>query len=276
MDTKVTGTEKSKCPITLEVIKDPVMTVFGSLYERKAIEKWLETSSYDPLTALKLSSTFLIPIEKNLTAEQLEQKAQNVRLSTSLWSQTFKMWFQDPSHNSNQYLKLKNIEKNLSNIVGWQNYCLERQNEFSLGLENYKSPYPDDSESCEEKRPKGTGKDFQFLCLGDPTDLNYIRGKDFKCSKFDFSKLYNVMFYKCNFSRSTFVGTHFDDVFFVKCTFKGESVNFYKATVENDLKFIKCRIEDGDNWEKFITDPNEFKENLELRGLKYVPSIKIQ
>jgi len=49
------------CPITREVMTDPVMATDGFTYERAAIEQWLRTKSTSPQTNSKLSSTNLIP-----------------------------------------------------------------------------------------------------------------------------------------------------------------------------------------------------------------------
>lgn len=48
------------CPITLEVMKHPVIAVDGHSYERKAIEHWFLTKSRSPVTNLPMSSTHLI------------------------------------------------------------------------------------------------------------------------------------------------------------------------------------------------------------------------
>lgn len=55
------------CPLTLELMKDPVSTVDGHTYERKAIEEWLETNDTSPLTAMVLADKQLIP---NLAIKQ--------------------------------------------------------------------------------------------------------------------------------------------------------------------------------------------------------------
>lgn len=49
------------CPITHEPMMDPVVTSLGMTYERRAIEKWLEMHTSDPLTGALLPSRALIP-----------------------------------------------------------------------------------------------------------------------------------------------------------------------------------------------------------------------
>ena len=49
------------CPITQELMTDPVTTADGQSYERAAIEKWLKRKKTSPLTGLVLGSTTLTP-----------------------------------------------------------------------------------------------------------------------------------------------------------------------------------------------------------------------
>eukprot|EP00210_Caulerpa_lentillifera_P006973 g6668.t1 len=49
------------CPITMEVMKDPVITADGHTYERRAIEQWLGRKRISPLTRQPMSSSALIP-----------------------------------------------------------------------------------------------------------------------------------------------------------------------------------------------------------------------
>jgi hypothetical protein len=49
------------CPITNTLMEDPVVTVDGFSYERRAIEQWLLSSDVSPLTGYKLVSTVVIP-----------------------------------------------------------------------------------------------------------------------------------------------------------------------------------------------------------------------
>ena len=49
------------CPITTEVMSDPVMAADGHAYERTAIERWLATKSTSPMTGEELELTRLFP-----------------------------------------------------------------------------------------------------------------------------------------------------------------------------------------------------------------------
>ncbi|EKX52306.1 hypothetical protein GUITHDRAFT_65545, partial [Guillardia theta CCMP2712] len=50
------------CPITNEMMRDPVSTCDGHSYERSAIEDWLQKHNTSPVTNLLLESTILIPV----------------------------------------------------------------------------------------------------------------------------------------------------------------------------------------------------------------------
>ena len=49
------------CPITAEIMTDPVSTVDGFTYERAAITEWLRTKDTSPVTGTTLESKTLIP-----------------------------------------------------------------------------------------------------------------------------------------------------------------------------------------------------------------------
>ena len=49
------------CPITAEIMNDPVSTMDGFTYERAAITEWLRTNNTSPSTGALLESTTLIP-----------------------------------------------------------------------------------------------------------------------------------------------------------------------------------------------------------------------
>ena len=45
----------------MEVMKDPVICSDAHTYERSAIEKWLNTNSYSPITRQIITNNSLIP-----------------------------------------------------------------------------------------------------------------------------------------------------------------------------------------------------------------------
>lgn len=58
---KATVPAEFVCPITQEMMQDPVSTVDGHTYERAAIERWLTRKRTSPLTGSVLPSTTVIP-----------------------------------------------------------------------------------------------------------------------------------------------------------------------------------------------------------------------
>lgn len=63
-----------KCPITYELMKDPVIASDGHSYERKAIEEWFQKNDRSPLTNEKLQDKKVYPclFLKHSIAEFLE------------------------------------------------------------------------------------------------------------------------------------------------------------------------------------------------------------
>jgi hypothetical protein len=59
-----------KCPITAEIMTDPVCTADGFTYERTAIAEWLRTNDTSPSTGVRLACKRLIP---NITVRCLLQ-----------------------------------------------------------------------------------------------------------------------------------------------------------------------------------------------------------
>ena len=49
------------CPITTEIMVEPVVAADGQSYERTAIERWLATKSTSPLTGGELEHSIPIP-----------------------------------------------------------------------------------------------------------------------------------------------------------------------------------------------------------------------
>src|SRR5689334_18332378 len=56
------------CPITQEIMRDPVIAEDGHTYEKVVIEKWLEKSPTSPMTRQHISPAKLIP---NFALKQL-------------------------------------------------------------------------------------------------------------------------------------------------------------------------------------------------------------
>src|SRR5688500_13856358 len=72
---KVSISEDFLCPITHELMTDPVATADGQIYERKAIAQWLQEHNTSPLTNEKLAHKILtvIPFVKKQIQSYLEK-----------------------------------------------------------------------------------------------------------------------------------------------------------------------------------------------------------
>lgn len=64
------------CPLTQEVLRDPVVDPDGNSYERHAIEAWLEKNSTSPITRKPLRREELVPNRalRDVIAEHYKSK----------------------------------------------------------------------------------------------------------------------------------------------------------------------------------------------------------
>ena len=65
------------CPITGDILKDPVVATDGHTYERAAIERWLTDHQTSPLTNAPLASKQLVP---NLRLRAIAEEAKKAEL----------------------------------------------------------------------------------------------------------------------------------------------------------------------------------------------------
>ena len=63
------------CPITLQIMTDPVICSDGHTYDRASIMRWFEDHNTSPLTGLELNNLNLIPniVLRNLIQESFSQ-----------------------------------------------------------------------------------------------------------------------------------------------------------------------------------------------------------
>ena len=59
------------CPISMEIMKDPVLAGDGHTYDKASIQKWFETKSTSPITNLKIDTV----ITPNITLRTIIQDA---------------------------------------------------------------------------------------------------------------------------------------------------------------------------------------------------------
>ena len=53
--------EELECPITDEIMKEPVVTPSGNSYEKKALQDWLKVKQADPKSAEPLNNNQIYP-----------------------------------------------------------------------------------------------------------------------------------------------------------------------------------------------------------------------
>lgn len=62
--------EQFKCPISMEIMTDPVICSDGITYERESILKWTERHTTSPMTRQQINKDMLFP---NIALKQLIQ-----------------------------------------------------------------------------------------------------------------------------------------------------------------------------------------------------------
>ena len=97
--------ESFRCPISSEVMTDPVSTESGHTYDRKSIERWLRSNNRDPMTNEVLTSKQLRP-NHSLRSMIQDYKQNNDSLSAKETTLT--------EQEKREYIELKEKEKSQS------------------------------------------------------------------------------------------------------------------------------------------------------------------
>lgn len=229
------------CPITLEEIQEPGITLIGSIYEYDAIHKWLTNHNTDPITNIILPSKTILKWGDR--TESLTEYAAHVKNNTMLYNYSFRL----ACNISAKYDKLLEKYQTIKNDRDWLAKTAKTRKDFLSGKSRAYPCRKKDQPSC------------NFLNL---SNSNVTNGH-YKCETFNFSNLSGSKFINCDFSRCKFIGSNLTDCVFINCVFIGEQVIFYKATVTN-LKFINCAFEYTDRWFN-TTHPNEIRQILKQR-----------
>lgn len=235
------------CCITLEPIKIPGITLYGSIYEYDAIMEWLVNHEIDPMTNIRLPNKQIHKLDsiENAPQDQLEKVkecANKIKNETLLWCEPYKLCLSMPI----KYEKILNTKKIIDTMKQLNDANWLEHTKIILSL--FRSGYmlgimPDRIENLIDliKITKGC----QFLNISDIT----IRNGQYKSNSFDFATIYNCNFINCDFSRCTFIGTIIKDTIFINCTFIGEEIIFYKANFTNVI-FRECSFEYLNVWVK--------------------------
>ena len=76
-------TEAMKCPITGDIIEDPVMDFEGNTYEKVAILRWLQNHNTSPVTRSILRTDQLIPNRALKDSIEEATRLESLRLGES-------------------------------------------------------------------------------------------------------------------------------------------------------------------------------------------------
>ncbi|KAI4936692.1 hypothetical protein J4E86_011309 [Alternaria arbusti] len=178
------------CPISNDVMQNPVITVDNHIYERKEIERWLRTNERSPLTNLILSSNDLRPniqMQEQITAyldcsDIVARHVQSPRTRAS--SRTTRVTLRSPLETHSMHLPF-----NLTAIELWEiAFRLTKGRYPSYELRHRNAQVPATSEPIEtiinaahevfitplERKPSTDSNNVEELCL-----VKIYRGSSF-------------------------------------------------------------------------------------------------
>ena len=136
--------EDYKCPITHEIMRDPVSTINGFTYERTAIKEWILIKEIEPLTNLPLSSTILLPntrlkeeidnfrvSDKKLSKTQVTFDFENYLITLIINGETILKEFNPNNLDSGPWWKILSIEYQIDErskwVFTWREWALKQQ-----------------------------------------------------------------------------------------------------------------------------------------------------
>ena len=126
-----------KCPITNDIMYDPVIASDGHTYERKAIEKWLEEHKTSPITRQNISSYNLISNRAvKLLIDEYYKDNINFEIDTDM---VYKVKSKaKPKLNTKQIINLPDLENAFSNniIMNTINQMTRNINLNNINLDN--------------------------------------------------------------------------------------------------------------------------------------------
>jgi len=71
--------EELRCPITRQIMKEPVVASDGHIYEKEFIEEWLKVSKLSPITKQEIENKFYdVYIIKNKIAKYLDNNPDKI------------------------------------------------------------------------------------------------------------------------------------------------------------------------------------------------------
>lgn len=265
---EIDGVKEYNCPITMDVIQEMAMTCHGHIYEKSAIEEWLQKNNTDPMTGKVIYTKTLITkgIDKdNIQAEQIRVRD----MMRQLWHYPVELFY--PAEILSKISKTKQRIANFNDeeAQAWTEYETDKKYHFQ-NPDYSKCSFPVATyldENDNYTRPEGTGYGFEYIDLSCPPDNKYQHSDcNCKSTSFNGADLSNNVFIQCRFNRCTFISTDLSGCIFQNCTFAGEEVNFTDAKTSTETNFIDCQVEDIGNW-NLLTDQDDVKKALNHRNL---------
>ena len=241
------------CSITQEPIQIAGITSAGSIYEYAAIQSWLKDHNTDPNTGMYLNWKFILRFPFDL--EACQSKALQYRTTATYFCPV--MFLSGRKGSLHQLLATKQAQfTNQTSIqrIQWDTFTEFKTHQF---MSHDIGAYGDNND---KNRPLVFTKDYEFLSF---PKFRILRNCSYKNLSFMGATFQGGTFISCVFSYCCFVGTNLCNVVFHKCTFRGDSTLFFKATTNSTTRFVQCTIEKVVTW-KHAAD---VKKELQKRGL---------
>lgn len=114
------------CPITKVEISDYAMTCLGSVYERSAIQQWLQNNHTDPLTNLVLPTKNLFDVDPPFTVQNIQQQSAqcrfNMRNGWGILTSISRLVKHREEHKQQKVAKMRKAVNNFSDKQQWKSY----------------------------------------------------------------------------------------------------------------------------------------------------------
>jgi hypothetical protein len=235
------------CPITQDVIRDPVRTAAGIVYERAAITEWLRANESDPVARCWLPTKHLWPV----AADDTRSAAEFVRTDL-LWAVTLPFY----------HVAHQNAHPFKCDARNTRAYSKARMDDLQRRpLLYYASSAPDDAQIDAQLgvvRAPNTGTGMQ--CLDWRGIVDHV---NFKCVDLRGSALAGSVFIGCDFGKCNFAFTDLRRVTFWGCIFRGETTIFAGAAMDGAM-LVDCGVESHRGW--WMANDREFADSMRARG----------
>jgi len=255
------------CPITLCKSRKIGMTVFGTCYDYKAINKWLIKSDKDPLTNEPLPSKFIINLGRpsKYKQEDLDVRKKEVMEQTKKWAiNQSHMVMKNRIIDVQKQMKdfKEKVLMNPKRTLIWKKFNLMKIKLLKRNLNS--SAFNREEEKLESKRMSETGSSFQNLLIkGVEFNSKTMKGLDFSGSR-----LINCTFFGCKLSNCKFIGCDLSGTMFLETVLYGPSTCFYGCKTDNKTKISFCSVDSNDVNSYPTKVKSIIKERLNRKGMR--------